>query len=472
MSPYYLLGGLFVSRKFRLTAGLLLALLTLGVFAGVAGADDRRDYVFKRIRTVFEVVEQYHKDGADLDKFFAGAVKGGLDALGDPHTNYFSPTEFQAFQDSLSQRVKGIGIYLEVQGNYVIVAAPIKDAPAYKAGLKTGDRILEVDGQSLVGGTTEKAQQWILGEPGTSVTLKIERPSESRTFEVTIVRAEIQIPEVESELLQDGIGYIQIFSFGDSSSREFYRAVDRLKSEGAKAIVLDLRQNPGGYVSAAIHVASAFVPTGEPVMHEVGKKGRTTARSSGTLINLPVAVLVDGGTASASEIVAGAIQDYQAGPLVGTKTFGKGTVQQLLYLEDLSGMKVTVAEYLTAKERHVHGIGLTPDHVVEPYKPDPELFKPLEFTRVLTVNKVGLDVLAIQTRLFHLGYDTDTDGFFSTKTKHAVLEFADHHGLAEEPIVEHKFLKALNEKMLFHADQQAKNDIQLNKAIDLLNAKK
>lgn len=460
-----------MSRKFRLIAEVLLVLLTVGIFAGAASANDRRDFLFNRIRTVFEVVEKYHKDGADVEKFFEGAVKGGLEALGDPYTNYFSPSEFQSFQDSLNRKIRGIGVYLEIQGNYVVVAAPIKGSPAAKAGLKTGDRILEANGQSLVGGSTEKAQQLILGEPGTPVTLKIERPSENRTFEVTIIRAEIVIPEVEYEMLADNIGYVQLLSFGSNAARDFYSAVDKLKQDGAKAIVLDLRQNPGGYVSAAIDVASAFVPAGEPVMHEVGRNGRTTSRSRGRLINLPVAVLVDGGTASAAEIVAGAIQDYKAGPLVGTKTFGKGTVQTILYLEDQAGMKVTTAEYLTPKERHVHGTGLTPDYVVEPYKPTSDIFKPMEFTRVLTVNKVGLDVLALQQRLFYLGYDPDTDGFFSTKTKEAVLEFARHNGLNEEPIVEHKFLKALNDKMAYHASREEQRDLQLNKAIELLKGK-
>lgn len=460
-----------MSRKFRLIGAALLVLLTTGILAGIAGADDRKDFVFNRIRTVFEVVEKHHKDGADLDKFMAGAIKGGLEALGDPHTNYFSPSEFKAFQDSLNGTIVGIGIYLDIEGNYVIVSAPVKGSPAAKAGLQTGDRILEVDGQSLVGGTTEKAQTMIRGPEGTPVTLKVERPSENRTFTVTITRAVITIPEVEYKLLDDNIGYVQILSFGSGAPSEFYRAVNELKSRGATSLVLDLRGNPGGYVSSAIEVASAFVPAGEPVMYEVGKDGRTTTYSkAGKAINLPVAVLVDGGTASASEIVAGAIQDYKVGPLVGTKTYGKGTVQQMLFLEDAAGMKVTIAEYLTGKERHVHKVGLTPDYVVEPYKPDPELFKPLEFTRVMTVGTVGLDVLALQRRLLYLGYQPDVDGFFSAQTKQAVLEFARHHELPEEPIVAPQFLKVLNENMAYHRSLEERTDLQLRKAIDVLKS--
>lgn len=469
--PNLLLGGFLVSRKLRLSAAFLVVLLTATLFAGVAGANDRRDHLFGRIRTVFEVVEQYHKDGADLDKFFEGAVKGGLEALGDPYTNYFSPPEFQAFQDSLEGTFTGIGIYLEVEGNYVIVAAPVKGSPAAAAGLKTGDRILEADGNSLVGGGTERAQRFIRGEADTPVTLKIERPSENRTFTVTIIRELINIPEVDYRMLEQNVGYVQIISFGSSAGREFYNAVQQLKSQGAQAIVLDLRQNPGGYVSTAIEIASGFVPAGQPIMAEVGKGSKQVRTSTGRLINLPVAVLVDGGSASASEILAGAIQDYKVGPLVGTQTFGKGTVQQLLFLEDRAGIKVTIAEYLTAKERHVHGIGLTPDSLVEPYKPDPALFRPLEFTRVLTVNKVGLDVLDLQKRLHYLGYHPDTDGFFSTKTKEAVIDFAQRHGLSTEPIVEQKFLDAVNAEMAHRAVAEEKTDLQLMRAVRLLTEK-
>lgn len=447
------------------------AAVVLGLSATVGGALalDQEDGMFSRIQTVYRLVQSYHKDGADLDTFVNGAIKGGLEALGDDYTNYFTAEEFGDFLNDLNGSFTGIGAYLEQDGNYVVVAAPIKGSPAARAGLATGDRILEANGTSLVGATTDKAVSLIRGEEGTTVTLKIERPLENRTFTLTITRAEITIPEVDSRMLEDGVGYIELASFGDDAVADFYKAVDELKAQGAKGFVLDLRQNGGGYLDAAIDIASAFVPKGQPVVYEVGKNGKDVHTSSGRLINLPVSVLVDGGTASASEILSGAIQDYGVGPLVGVKTFGKGTVQSILTLTGgAGGMKVTVAEYLTPKERHVHGIGLTPDYVVEQSKPDPERVAPMEFKRAMLLSTVGLDVLYLQYRLEDLGYNVDADGFYGNKTASAVKQFAEENGLDPEKGVDARFIEVLNEKVAEHLRTAQQEDVQLQKAVEVL----
>ncbi|MFZ5824930.1 MAG: S41 family peptidase [Bacillota bacterium] len=456
-----------MSKVKRRILGLVTALvLVFGVAVSGAGATSNRDQVFGTIRSVFEIVETYHKNGADLDKFFKGAVAGGLEALGDPYTNYFSPPDFADFLNSLNGNVTGIGVYLDIEGNYVIVAAPIKGTPAFKAGLQTGDRILEANGIPLVGATIEKAGSIIRGEPGTEVVLKIERPAEGRTFEVTIVRALIHVPQVEYELLENGVGHLILNSFGGSASQEFFSAVKDLKEQGATSLVLDLRQNPGGYVSDAVSIASAWVPKGEPVMYELGKDEEVAQRSQGTLINLPTVVLVDGGSASAAEILAGAIQDYKAGTLVGTKTFGKGTVQQLLFMQNGDGMKVTIAEYFTGKRRKVDGVGLTPDYVVEAIQHDEALAKPYTLNRVLAPNRVGMDVLDLQYRLRFLGYEPETEGTYGGKTLQAVYQFRSKHRLPALPTVDSGFVKMLNQAVAEKLRQ--KDDVQLKKAIELL----
>jgi carboxyl-terminal processing protease len=446
-------------------------LTTLTLTVGAALADDRTDAAFSRLRGVFDTVQVWHKDGADLDKFVSGAIKGGLEALGDPYTNYFSPKDLQSFMGSLNGTFSGIGAYLDLEGQYVIVSTPIKGTPAFRAGLQSGDRILEVNGVNIVGFTTEKAVPLIRGEVGSSVTLKIERPSEQRTFTVTVKREVISIPEVESKILEPAVGYIQIATFGDDAVTGFYKSVDQLKSQGAKSLVLDLRQNPGGYLDSAVQIASAFIPEGQPVVWELTKGGKTALNSRGLLIGLPVVVLVDNGSASASEILAGAIQDSGAGPLVGVKTFGKGTVQQILNMLDGSGMKVTIAEYLTSKEHHVHGIGLTPDYVVENAKPDLERIKPMEFKRALTTSSVGLDVLYLQYRLQDLGYNVDTDGFYGLKTTDVVKEFEVDNYLPSVPMVDPLFIDTLNQKVAEHAKKAATKDLQLEKALELARAK-
>lgn len=456
-----------MSKVRRRILGLVTVLaLLFGVAVSGAGASTHRDQVFETLRTVFEVVEAYHKDGADLDKFFKGAVTGGLEALGDPYTNYFTPPDFAAFLNGLDGNVTGIGVYLELEGNYVVVAAPIKGSPAFRAGLQTGDRILEANGIPLVGATIEKAAGIIRGEPGTEVVLRIERPAESRTFEVKIVRELIHIPQVEYELLDDGVGQLILSSFGGSATQEFYDAVRELKKQGATSLVLDLRQNPGGYVTDAVAIASAWVPKDEPIMYEVGKDGEKAQRSQGTLINLPTVVLVDGGSASAAEILAGAIQDYQVGTLVGTRTFGKGTVQQILFMQNGDGMKVTIAEYFTGKRRKVDGLGLTPDYLVEAPKPDEALTKPYTLSRILAPNRVGMDVLDLQRRLHFLGYDPETEGTFGGKTLQAVYRFRSEYRLPALPSVDGDFVKVLNQAIAEKLKQ--KEDVQLKKAIALL----
>lgn len=454
----------------RLAASILAATLLWGSADSALAASVDRDSAFQLLENVFEIVEHYHKDGADLEAFIRGALEGGLEALGDPYTEYFFPDEFKAFLDSLEGTLTGIGVYLEVEDGYVIVAAPIKGTPAWRAGLMAGDRILEANGVPLVGATPEKAGSIIRGEPGTEVTLVIERPSEGRRFTVTITREVINSPEVEYELLEDGIGYLALTGFSDTASREFYTAVEALKGEGAKALVLDLRNNPGGYVDAAVDIASAWVPAGEPVLVEVGKKGEQVHRSRGRLINLPTVVLVNNGSASAAEILAGAIQDYEAGVLVGTPTFGKGTVQQILFLSGGAGIKVTTAEYLTGKRRRVEGEGLKPDYVVEPPAVPAELAKPLALDRLLLPGHVGLDVLALQERLAFLGYSPERNGVLGKNTERAVYYFRWAHNLPSTSAVDRAFVEALNREVAAAVRALQQQDPQLEKAVELLKA--
>lgn len=457
--------------KTKVIASALAGLMTLGI-AVSASAEDRVDGLFQRVRQVYDVVGQWHKDGADVDKFVSGAIQGGLEALGDPYTNYYNNEDFADFLESLNGSFSGIGAYLEMDGPYVIVSSPIKGSPAAQAGLASGDRILEAGGVPLVGASTEKAVKLIRGVAGTTVTLKIERPSEKRTLTLTITRAQISIPEIEYKMLDKQVGYIQISSFGDDAVSDFYGAVDKLKAEGAKGLVVDLRQNGGGYLHAAVQIASAFVPKGEPVVWEVGKDGQSSKLSTGRLINMPAAVLVDNGSASASEVLAGAIQDYKAAPLVGVKTFGKGTVQQILTLSSGGGMKVTTAEYLTPRERHVHGIGLMPDYVVENPKPAPDRIAPLEFKRLILPSYAGLDVLYIQYRLQDLGYNTETTGFFGVNTYEAVAKFRkDNHLPGTEVKIDEVFVARLNEQVNAHWKKAKLEDLQLQKAWGLVREK-
>lgn len=473
-SPHLLYpkGGESVKRTARIWLALSGVLLVVLSTAGLAVAATSKQAWFDRLETVYEAVSKRHYKGVDLDTFMEGAIKGGLATLNDPYTDYFSAQDWSDFLGSLDGDFSGIGAYMDDDPNYVVIKSPIKGSPAEKAGLRAGDRVLKVDGVSMAGMPSEKAVTLIRGKAGTQVTLEIERPSENRIFTVTITRALISLPDLDYKMLDGGIGYLALYNFGSDTDTQFWKAVADLKQQGAKALVLDLRDNGGGYVEVAISIAGGWVPKGEPVLTTVEKSRRTIERSPGGLIELPTAVLVNGGTASASEILSGAIQDWKAGTLVGTQTFGKGTVQQLLSLESGEGLKVTIAEYLTAKGRHVDKVGLKPDVEVKPLEVSEQVLQPLDLgAQALVPNQTGLNVLRLQEKLQYLGYQGETTGWFGHLTERAVLAFKRAEGLkAVSGMVDKSTVDHLNAAVLAKAKQEASADRQLETAVNLLKA--
>lgn len=453
---------------FALLGVLLLALSTTGLAMAATGQQSW----FDRLELVYTLVQQRHLKGVDMDTFMEGAIKGALDTLDDPYTDYFSPADWSAFLTSLDGDFSGIGAYLGEETEYVVISSPIKGSPAEKAGLQAGDRILKVNGASMLGLSTERAVTLIRGEAGTTVTLEIERPSEQRTFTVTITRAQISLPDLEYELLDGGIGYLALYNFGTDTDTQFWEAMADLKEQGAKALVLDLRDNGGGYVDVALSIAGGWVPKGEPVLTEVTKDGEYRLLSPGGLIELPTAVLVNGGTASASEILAGAIQDWKAGMLIGTQTFGKGTVQELRSLGDGDGLKVTIAEYLSAKGRPVNKVGLTPDVEIKPLAVTQPLLAPLDLGgKVLSSGQTGLNVLRLQEKLQYLGFQPETTGWFGHLTERALLAFARSQGLpANAPVADKALVERLNKAVQEKVAAEVEVDRQLETAVNLLKA--
>jgi carboxyl-terminal processing protease len=456
-------------RKRRSLLVLLLVLLLSFSVVGVSVAATSQDAWVKRLLDVYKIVEAQHLRGANLDTFMEGAIHGGLSTLNDPYTAYFNAEEWTAFLNSLDGSFSGIGAYLEESDPYVVISSPIKGSPAERAGLKPGDRLLEANGESLQGLTTEQVVTKVRGPAGTNVTLKVERPSEGRTFTVTITREVVSLPDLESKLLDGGIGYIALYTFGSNTDKQFWNAVADLKRQGARALVLDLRNNGGGYVDVAVSIAGGWVPEGEPVLTTKMRDGEDRELSPGGLINLPTAVLVNGGSASASEILAGAIQDWKAGTLVGEKTFGKGTVQQLLRLSDGAGLKVTIAEYLTAKGRRVDKIGLTPDVEVKAPEPAPEVLAPLKLEgKVIAPGHAGLNVLRLQQKLKFLGYQPEETGWFGHLTERALEAFARAEGLNPVPVADEAIVTRLNQAVVAKVAAVQKQDVQLETAVNLL----
>ncbi len=321
----------------------------------------------------------FYKD-FDKSQVLEGAARGVVAALEDPYSVYMTEKEWNEFYIRTSGEYSGIGVTIGVKDGMVSVISPMRGTPAEKAGLKVNDIITKVDGKPVT--TSDEAASLIRGPSGTEVTLTIYRDGES--FDVPIVREDITIPAVEYSMKQDGIGYIDLITFSEHSSTDTALALKMLKSQGAKAIILDLRYNGGGLLDRCIDIANLFVPKGTVVTVRGKSIEETSYRSEGSGLGLPLVVLVNQGTASASEILAGAIQDYGAGTLVGTTTFGKGLVQNSFRLKDGSVVKVTIAEYVTPKGRSIHGTGLEPDIIIE--GDDEQLAKALELARV-EINK-------------------------------------------------------------------------------------
>jgi carboxyl-terminal processing protease len=279
-----------------------------------------------------------------------------------------SPEEYKQATMPLDGSYEGIGAYVDSSGDYLTIITPMTGSPAESAGLKAGDEITAVDGKDMTGIDPNIVLQSVLGPSGSSVVLTVHRPDPESTFDVTIKRAKIVVPTIESKMLDEKIGYIALASFGDTTTDDLKKALTELMAQNPKGLILDLRNNGGGYLTTAIEVVSQFVGDGV-VMYEQeasGTMNEYNAIPGGLATKIPLVVLVNEGTASASEITAGAIQDYGRGVLVGTTTYGKGSVQNWITLDnDQGAVRITVAHWLTPKQRQINGVGLTPDYVVE-----------------------------------------------------------------------------------------------------------
>jgi carboxyl-terminal processing protease len=312
-----------------------------------------------------ELRDKYDGD-LDTKKLLQGAAAGMAASTGDAYTSYFTPSEASELSSDLSGSFTGIGIELgQNKDNQLEVVSPIDDSPAKAAGLRAHDVITAINGETSVSWAPEKAVTKIRGEAGTTVKLTIMRNGE--TTEYPITRAKITVPSVESEIT-DGIGYLRISRFGDDTTSLARAAAKDFKDKGVKGIILDLRGNGGGYVDASVSVSSLWLKNGATVVEERrGSKvfGTEKALGSPILEGIKTVVLVDGGSASASEIVAGALHDSGVATLVGTKTYGKGSVQEIVPLKSGASLKITIAKWYTPKGKNINGNGLEPDEKVE-----------------------------------------------------------------------------------------------------------
>jgi len=358
-----------------ITVFVLVSIISGFVFYNVrANGKIDEEEIFANLEPFFEALNlirfEYVEKDIDLDEVIQGAVRGMFKTLDDPYSRYMDPQAFKREQeDMFLGHFGGLGIIISIKDEQLTIISPIEDTPAYRAGVKAGDRIVEIDGKTTEGMGLDEAVNILRGDKGTEVTLGIKRENIEELLEITIIRDIIEIKAVKKEIMgkDDNIGYVRITTFNVNTEPELKEVLNEFKKDSnVQGIILDLRNNPGGLLDSAIEVASQFIKEG-PVVHIKDRDGIVaTIESRGNIYpDWPLFVLINEGSASASEIVAGAVQDSGIGKLLGEKTFGKGVVQQVFNLYDGSGIAITTSEYYTPSERSINHIGIEPDILVE-----------------------------------------------------------------------------------------------------------
>lgn len=314
-----------------------------------------------------EIIDKYYLGDVDEEKLKEGAIKGYIEGLGDPYTEYISADEMEDYLSDTMGNFVGIGIYMvkNTEKGKIQVLAPIKGSPAEKAGIQAGDLILTVDGVDYSADEMTIASNKIKGEEGTTVTIEVLRGTETKKYELK--REKVKVNQVEGKVLSNNIGYINFTSFDETTADDFKAKFEELNKQGIKSLIIDLRNNGGGIVDQALQIADYVADKDSVLLYEVDKNNKETVKKAKTdpIINMPIIILTNENTASASEILAGALKDLGKAKTVGTTTYGKGVIQQILKLSDGSGLKVTIEEYQTPNRSKIHKIGIAPDEEVK-----------------------------------------------------------------------------------------------------------
>ncbi len=412
------------------------------------------------------IVGNYYQD-VDRDKLIDGAVNGMMEALGDPYSNYMGKETAQQFEESIEGSFSGIGAEVSSDNGKVVVVSPIKGSPAEKAGVQPKDIILSVNGESLDGLELNAAVAKIRGPKGSKATLKIQRAGSATPIELVITRDDVKLETVYATMEKDGVGVIEVTQFSMNTGERFKEELAKLEKQGMKGLVIDVRNDPGGVLPVVIDMAEQFVPSGKAIVQVEDKnKQRDVSKSEGKGKAYPVVVLMNKGSASASEILAGALQQSAGAKLIGENSFGKGTVQTSFdkELKDGSLLKITIAKWLTPNGTWIHGKGIKPDIAVA--QPDYFSVAPINKKVTLQYNMNSADVKNAQIMLDGLGYKPGRkDGYFDAATKEAVKKFQAAAKLPVTGSINAKTAESL-ELALIKVIQDPAKDNQRNKGIE------
>ncbi|TXC93158.1 PDZ domain-containing protein [Metabacillus litoralis] len=448
---------------------LVTAIITAGITYNLVSPKEvtllNEEDPFSKLKSTYNLLQKNYYQDVETEKLVEGAIKGMVESLEDPYSVYMDIEEAKSFSENISSSFEGIGAEIQENDGSIIIVSPIKGSPAEEAGLKPKDVIQKVDDKSVEGFSVTEAVMLIRGEKGSTVNLVVERPGVGN-LNFTITRDTIPIETVYSEVIEDQIGKIQITKFSESTSEEFAKALSDLQEQNVKGLIIDLRQNPGGLMDKAIAMSDIFVPKGENILQvEYNNKTKDVYKAENdAMIDLPTTVLIDGGTASAGEIMAAALNQSAGIPLVGEKTFGKGTVQSAKGFEDNSSVKYTTAKWLTPDGTWIHDKGIEP--TVKAALPDYANLPYINPDNVLKQGDSTPEVNAAQQMLKALGYDgVSLNGYFDENTTKIVKQFQQDQALE----VDGKISEGTTIKLIELLQSKIKeNDTQLDKAIETL----
>ncbi len=362
-------------RSHKYSVMLMLLCLGLGLFLSgqavtTVSAIPREEYEsLETFTNILAIVRKNYVDDVNTKELLTGAINGMLNSM-DPHSAYLTPDLYKELQMDTQGKFGGLGIEITIKNGVLTVVSPIEDTPAYRAGIKPGDQIIKIEDEFTKDITLMQAVKKMRGPRGSKISISIKREGVTDLLSFTLVRDTIRVQSVRSRILEEGYAYVRLAQFQERTDRDLQGALEKLGSEkgGVKGLVLDLRNNPGGLLTQAVRVADLFLDSGMIVYTEgrsESQKQKYFARAEGSWTEFPIVVLVNGGSASASEIVAGALQDHKRAVILGTKTFGKGSVQTILPLDDNSALRLTTARYFTPKGRSIQATGIVPDIIME-----------------------------------------------------------------------------------------------------------
>lgn len=434
-----------------------------GQNGGITGLTEEE---IAKINTAYMIIEHRFLHEIDRKTVVDGAIQGMLEVLDDPYTVYMDSAQSAEFDQQVGAFFTGIGAEVSMDDGYVIVVAPIKGSPAEKAGIRPRDLILSVNGEQLKGLSLNEAVMKIRGPKGTQARLEILREGHKEPIELILVRDEIDLETVFSEMLEDGIGKIEIRQFSEHTVTSFKEQLADLQAQQMKALIIDVRNNPGGYLHGVVEILHELVPEGEVLLQsEMRGAPREKLVSKGPGLDVPIVVLMNGGSASASEILAAAVKESAGGKLVGETTYGKGTIQTQYdrQFTDGSLMKLTTGKWLTPKGNWLNREGLKPD--VEAALPEYFYVAPINRERVWKVSELGEDIRNMQIMLSGLGFDPGrSDGYFSEETAAALKNFQQRHALPVTGELDAQTIEMLeNETIEMMVNPE--NDLQLQEAI-------